>query len=76
MTTIFNENGVEVKLTGRTYDFFAVVENNNKKKVTVRDKAGFLEDLTIPAGDWVGLLYDLEGTSWVDKFEYNEVDIL
>lgn len=56
------------KKTGRNYDFIATIENTNDFPVRVIDYYDAeLEDLVVPANDWIGLLADETGRMWVKK---------
>lgn len=63
---------VEIKETGRDYDFIAVVENNTTKtlKLYVDDlESWYSEPIIVSANDWVGLLADDEGRETMENIK-------
>lgn len=64
------------KKTGRDYDFIATIENENDYPVRVIDYyENELEDIIVPANDWVGLFADERGRMWVKKIEKGEYSL-
>lgn len=63
---------VELKETGRDYDFVAYVENNTDKilKLYIDDlECWYSEPIVISAHDWVGFLADDEGRGQVESIK-------
>ena len=60
MKTVFENEVIKVSRTGRDYDFIAVVENKTDKKVKIIFNHDDVEDFSICANDWVGLLADYD----------------
>ena len=74
MKTILNTSKFEVKLTGRDYDFIAVIENNEPEQITIELTGDhcYLEPITVPGNDWVGLLANDEGYLTLEAFEQGD----
>ena len=79
MKTIFENEFIRVKSTGRDYDFVATVENKTDKNIRIRynpmDFDVIYDTIDIEPNDWVGLLADKEGYDLVRKFELGQVDV-
>ena len=79
MKTIFENEFIRVKSTGRDYDFIATVENKTDKKIRVHYKDMDLLDtydtIDVEPNDWVGLLADEEGRGWVRTFELGQIEV-
>lgn len=61
MKTLFENEVIKVSRNERDYDFIAVVENKTNKKVKIIFNHEDVEDFSIGANDWVGLLADYDG---------------
>ena len=71
---IKNDNFV-VSITGRDYDFIAIIENNSDEKLKIvfdNDEDYFLE---IKPNDWLGLLADDDGYSMLNYFKNNNYEV-
>lgn len=79
MKTIFENEFIRVKSTGRDYDFVATVENKTDKNIRIRynpmDFDVIYDTIDIKPNDWVGLLVDEEGYDLVRKFKLGQVDV-
>lgn len=79
MKTIFENELIHVKSTGRDYDFIATIENKTDKDIRLRynlmDFDVIYDTIDIEPNDWVGLLADKEGYDLVRKFELGQVDV-
>ncbi len=69
MKTVFENEVIKVSRTGRDYDFIAVVENKTDKKVKIIFNHDEVEDFSIGANDWVGLLADYDGYVSLEELE-------
>ena len=69
MKTVFENEVIKVSRTGRDYDFIAVVENKTDKKVKIIFNHDDVEDFSIGANDWVGLLADYDGYVSLEELE-------
>ncbi len=60
---VFENDEITVKLTGRDYDFIAIIENKTSKDITIRITADddIFEEIAIKANDWIGLLANEDG---------------
>lgn len=68
----YNEGKLNLKETGRDYDFIATIENNTDKtlKIFVDDLEGwYVEPIIVPAHDWVGFLADDDGKFQVESIK-------
>ncbi len=79
MKTIFENEFIRVKSTGRDYDFVATVENKTDKNIRIRyNPMDFLvthDTIDIAPNDWIGLLADEEGYDLVQKFELGQIEV-
>ena len=69
MKTVFENEVIKVSRTGRDYDFIAVVENKTDKKVKIIFNHDEVEDVSIGASDWVGLLANYDGYTSLEELE-------
>ena len=79
MKTIFENEFIRVKSTGRDYDFVATVENKTDKNIRVHykdmDLLDIYDTIDVEPNDWVGLLADEEGYDLVQKFELGQIEV-
>ena len=80
MTTIFENDLIKVSVTGRDYDFIAIIDNNTDEQICVHyDKPGYNDNydpILIAPNDWIGLLADDEGRDWLKAIENNQIYIV
>lgn len=69
MKIVFENDVIKVSRTGRDYDFIAVVENKTDKKVKIIFNHDEVEDFSIDASDWVGLLANDDGYTSLEELE-------
>lgn len=69
MKIVFENEVIKVSRTGRDYDFIAVVENKTDKKVKIIFNHDDVDDFSIGANDWVGLLADYDGYASLKELE-------
>ena len=75
MEKLIKSDNFEVSITGRNYDFIAVIENNSDEKLKIvfdNDEDYYLE---IEPNDWLGLLADDEGYSMLNYFKNNNYEV-
>ena len=75
MEALIKNDNFEVSITGRNYDFIAIIENNSDEKLKIvfdNDEDYYLE---IKPNDWLGLLADDEGYSMLNCFKYNNYEV-
>lgn len=75
METLIKNDNFEVSITGRNYDFIAVIENNSDEKLKIvfdNDEDYYLE---IEPNDWLGLLADDEGYSMLNYLKNNNYEV-
>ena len=76
---LYQDNNIEIYLTGRDYDFIAVVDNFSEKEIKIKIKDDnveyIFEDFTVKPCDWVGILADNEGYSFVEAVEQNNLEV-
>lgn len=77
MTTIFENDFIEVSTTGHDYDFIAVIENKTNQKICVHyDKPGFndiYDPTLIQPNSWVGIEANDEGYDWIEAIKRNQI---
>lgn len=58
-------NGISWAATHKNYDFMGVVQNDSDTDQTIEFEeveGNEVPEITVPAGNWVGILNDFEGT--------------
>ena len=76
MKSLYSYDDVEILSTGRNYDFIVAIVNNNPQTIVVTDLKEELDDIIVPAGDWIGLLNDYDGREWLSRFENIEFRVV
>ena len=80
MTTIFENDLIKVSVTGRDYDFIAIIDNKTDGQICIHyDEPGYKDNydpILVAPNDWFGLLADAEGRDWVKAIENNQIYVV
>ena len=80
MTTIFENDLIKVSVTGRDYDFIAIIDNKTDGQICIHYDEPCHNDnyepILVAPNDWFGLLADDEGRNWVKAIENNQIYIV
>ena len=80
MTTIFENDLIKVSVTGRDYDFIAIIDNKTDGQICIHyDEPNYndnYEPILVAPNDWFGLLADDEGRNWVKAIKNNQIYIV
>ena len=71
---LFEDDVMRAVSTGHTYDFIAYVENNTDNDLTIRFRDDSLENLKVPARDWVGIEANDAGWEMASALEIRRFD--
>lgn len=80
MTTIFENDLIKVSVTGRDYDFIAIIDNKTDGQICIHyDEPGYNDNydpILVAPNDWIGLLADEEGRDWLKAIENNQIYVV
>ena len=80
MTTIFENDLIKFSVTGRDYDFIAIIDNKTDGQICIHyDKPGYNDNydpILVAPNDWAGLLADDEGRDWLKAIENNQIYVV
>ena len=72
---LYQDNNIEIYLTGKSYDFIAVVNNFSNETFKIKNKnentEDFFEEFNIEPKNWVGILGDEDGYAFIKATENN-----
>ena len=72
---IYEDDYVNVKLTGHDYDFMAYIENKTDEDIHIEFPLDEMEPVDVPANDWVGIEANEYDVSLLGAFVDRDVEI-